>query len=113
VLRALGTVKRIPALRLLVSALLKSLPSLRDIFAITIFYLTLIGIFGNILWGEAFKKQCVSEATGDTFRVSRSLLSLPLSASFSLSVCLCSATSCGVRSFASSASARPPAISSG
>lgn len=66
---AAGSFKRIPQLRSIVSTLLRSLPSMRDITTVTLFVLFLLAIFGSMLWEGLFKYQCVDPATGALYQV--------------------------------------------
>jgi hypothetical protein len=64
-----GSFKRIPQLRSIVSTLLRSLPSMRDITTVTLFVLFLLAIFGSMLWEGLFKYQCVDPGTGALYQV--------------------------------------------
>jgi len=64
VLRPLRAVKKVPGMRIIVSALISSLPHLRDVAALAFFLISLFGILGVQLYGGKFGNRCVDTVTG-------------------------------------------------
>ena len=64
VLRPLRTINHLPGLKALVTALLRSVPLLRDSLILIVFYFIVFGYAGLELWMGMFKQHCYYEATG-------------------------------------------------
>ena len=67
VLRPLRAITSIEGLKLLVSAVLKALPLLRDAIIVLIFFLLIFSIGGVNLFSGMLKNRCVNEETGRAF----------------------------------------------
>jgi len=64
VLRPLRTISGIEGLRVIVSALMSSLPLLRDTIMVLVFFFVIFAIAGVQLFGGALKKRCIEIETG-------------------------------------------------
>ena len=67
VLRPLRAITSIEGLRLLVSAVLKALPLLRDAIIVLMFFFLIFAIGGVNLFGGMLKNRCVNYETGRAF----------------------------------------------
>jgi hypothetical protein len=71
-LRAFGAVNRVPQLRVVLTALIKSSAKLRDILLVTACYILLLAIFLCIIWQDSFKWHCLDDVTGEPVQVRNS-----------------------------------------
>ena len=64
VLRPLRTISAVEGLRMLIEALVSSLPLLMDIIVILMFYFLILAIAGLQLWQGSLKSRCLNPSTG-------------------------------------------------
>lgn len=64
VLRPLRSIQKITGLKMIVQALLSSLPLLRDTLVVLFFFFFIFAIAGLQLFGGALKNRCIHEDTG-------------------------------------------------
>ena len=69
--RPLRTVKHLQGLKLITSALFRSIPMLLSTFVVIVFYLFIFGIVGVELFRGVLRQQCVDEATGEPLGLER------------------------------------------
>ena len=58
VLRPLRTLNRIPSMRLVVAALIKSVPGLLNVLAFVLFFIFIFAVFAMKMWVGVFKSRC-------------------------------------------------------
>eukprot|EP00002_Diphylleia_rotans_P014058 TRINITY_DN2735_c0_g2_i2.p1 TRINITY_DN2735_c0_g2~~TRINITY_DN2735_c0_g2_i2.p1 ORF type:complete len:1772 (-),score=312.10 TRINITY_DN2735_c0_g2_i2:100-5415(-) len=65
VLRPLRTIGRVKSLRVIVSAIIQSIPALFDVLILCLFTFSVFGIFGIELFSGAMKHKCIDIVTGE------------------------------------------------